>query len=69
MEVETLGSMVIVPEEDKPTAETTVYSSCEEAAEASEERIQGSQGEGRGFPAEMVPSARDGDGDGDVCER
>ncbi len=24
---------------------------------------------GRGFPASMVPSARDGDGDGVVCER
>ncbi len=26
-------------------------------------------GEGRGFPKEMVPSARDGDSDGVICER
>ena len=71
VEVETLEGMVVVPGEDKPTegVEGTVYGSCEEAAEAGEGRIQGSQGEGRGFPAEMVPSARDGDGDGVVCER
>ena len=45
------------------------YDSCDEAAEAGEERVRGSQGTGRGFPAAMVPSARDGDGDGVVCER
>ena len=52
------------PEEDTP-----VYESCEEAMEAGESRVQGSAGEGRGFPKAMVPSARDGDGDGIVCER
>ena len=31
--------------------------------------VQGSQGGGRGFSAKMVPIARDGDGDGVVCER
>ena len=46
-----------------------IYDSCDEAAEAGEERVRGSQGSGRGFPAVMVPSARDGDGDGVVCER
>ena len=45
------------------------YASCDEAAEAGEERVRGSQGSGRGFAAAMVPSARDGDGDGVVCER
>ncbi len=45
------------------------YASCDEAAEAGEERVRGSQGSGRGFPVAMVPSARDGDGDGVVCER
>ena len=45
------------------------YPSCDAAAAAGEERVQGSQGDGRGFPAEMVPSARDGDKDGVVCER
>ena len=29
----------------------------------------GVKGDGRGFPKEMVPSARDGDGDSVVCER
>ena len=46
-----------------------MYGSCEEAAEAGVERVQGSQGEGRGFPKPVVPSARDGDADGIVCER
>lgn len=69
VEVETLDYTGTVTGEDRPTAETTAYSSCEEAAEAGEDRVQGSQGGGRGFPAEMVPSARDGDGDGVVCER
>ena len=45
-----------------------VYASCEEAEAAGEERVQGSIGESWGFPAELVPSARDGDGDGVVCE-
>ena len=57
--------------EHKPTAEPeeTVYGSCEAAEDAGETLVQGSQGGGRGFPAKMVPSARDGDGDGVVCER
>ena len=46
-----------------------VYASCAEAEEASESRVRGSKGNGRGFAAAMVPSARDGDGDGVVCER
>ena len=41
----------------------------EEASEAGEQRVKGSHGAGKGFPAELVPSARDGDGDGVVCER
>ena len=55
----------------EPTEEPegSVYGSCEEAEAAGEERVQGSQGGGRGFPKEMVPTARDGDGDGIVCER
>ena len=57
--------------EPEPESEvnTSVYGSCEEAVEAGEPRVQGSVGGGRGFPKEMVPSARDGDGDGVVCER
>ena len=44
------------------------YESCEAAEEAGEPRILGSSGPGRGFPIEKVPGARDGDGDGVVCE-
>ena len=46
-----------------------VYGSCQEAEFAGEQRFQGSQGGGLGYPKAMVPSARDGDGDGVVCER
>ena len=52
-----------------PRENTPVYESCEEASGAGESRVLGSVGGGRGFPGEMVPSARDGDGDGVVCER
>ena len=55
--------------EVEPEGNTPVYESCEEAVEAGESRVLGSAGGGRGFPKEMVPSARDGDGDGVVCER
>ena len=47
--------------------ETVRYNSCDSAQAAGETRIQGSKGNGRGFPKWMVPSARDGDGV--VCER
>ncbi len=50
-------------------ASPAVYGSCEEAERADVPRQRGSQGNGRGFPADVVPSARDGDGDGVVCER
>ncbi len=46
-----------------------IYESCDAAVEAGVERIRGESGSGRGFPAWQVPSARDGDGDGVVCER
>ena len=45
------------------------YGSCDEAEAAGETRVRGSHGSGRGFPKAMVPSARDGHGDGVVCER
>ena len=45
------------------------YTSCDEAEDADEPRVLGSKGDGRGFLAARVPSARDGDGDGVVCER
>ena len=63
------------PAGSKPTSTPTAspsegvaYASCEEADAAGEPRSQGSNGPGRGFPKPMVPSARDGDGDGVVCE-
>ncbi len=46
-----------------------VYGSCEEAAETGEERVLGNRGGGEGFQKEIVPSARDGDRDGIVCEQ
>ena len=52
-----------------PPVGGAVYGSCDDAEAAGEELIRGSQGGGRGFAAEQVPSARDGDGDGVVCER
>ena len=45
-----------------------VYASCDEAEAAGVERQVGSKGDGRGFPKETVPSVRDGDDDGMVCE-
>ena len=50
VEVETLDHLGTMTGEDKPTEETRVYESCEEAVAAGEERIQGSQGGGRGVP-------------------
>ena len=44
------------------------YATCDEAEAEGEERIQGSIGGGMGFAAALVPGARDGDGDGIVCE-
>ena len=48
---------------------TTVYASCAAAEAAGVERVQGSNGDGRGFPIEIIADPpRDGDGDGVVCE-
>ncbi len=70
VELEASGDVMIVPGKDKPTEEpgNPVYGSCQEAVAAGEQQVQGSQGGGQGFPAELVPSARDGDGGGVVCE-
>lgn len=59
-----------LPAEPSPTPVSggNVYESCEEAEAAGEERVRGSKGPGQGFPREMVPSKRDGDKDGVVCE-
>ena len=65
---EATATPTLVPELG-PENNNPVYQSCEEAVEGGESRVQGSAGEGRGFPQAMVPSARDGDGDGVVCER
>ena len=52
-----------------PAPQPTIYSSCDEAEAAGEQRVRGTSGSGRGFPTEIVPSARDGDNDGVVCEK
>ena len=52
-----------------PSELRATYESCEAAESAGEPRIQGQRGTGQGFPAQKVPSARDGDEDGVVCER
>ena len=71
VEVETLDRTVTIHGKDKPESgpDGMVYASCEEAAAAREPRVKGSRGGGRRFQEVMVPSARDGDGDGVVCER
>ena len=58
-------------EEDEEAPETPigVYATCDEAEAAGVGRQRGSNGDGRGFPADLVPSARDGDSDGVVCEQ
>lgn len=45
------------------------YDDCAAAEAAGLARRQGSSGRGRGFPADQIAFARDGDGDGIVCER
>lgn len=50
-----------------PSSES--YASCEEAEAAGEPLVRGPVGSGWGFLESKVPSARDGDGDGIVCER
>ncbi len=63
------GASVEPATETATTPQVVTYDSCEQAEEAGIERQRGSKGNGRGFPAHLVPSARDGDGDGVVCER
>ncbi len=62
------------PAATQTTQAGRTYASCDAAAAAGEPRQQGCSrgpcpGGGSGFPASMVPSARDGDGDGVVCEQ
>ena len=45
------------------------YATCDEADAAGLERRRGPRGPSRGFPVDQVAYARDGDGDGIVCER
>ena len=68
--------MIIIPASEQATptpiptpATARVYDSCDAAESAGEQRVQGSKGPGKGFPQTMVPSARDGDKDGVVCEK
>ena len=52
------------PHYPTPTPTVRTYSSCDAAQAAGASRVQGSKGGRRGFPKWMVPTARDGDGDG-----
>lgn len=68
------GSSTSTPTATQTTPAGRTYASCAAAAAAGEPRQQGCSrgrcpGGGRGFQASMVPSARDGDGDGVVCEQ
>ena len=48
---------------------TPTYDSCADAEAAGVARVQGSEGESRGYPKEIINNPpRDGDGDGVVCE-
>ena len=49
--------------------DAAMYRSYDEAAAAGEQRVQGNKEDGKGFPQAMVPSTRDGDRDGVVCEQ
>ena len=69
VEVEAERAEGVPTPQPEPEEDTGIYGSCEEAEAAGESRVQGSAGGGRGFPKEMVPSARDGDGNSVVCER
>ena len=62
------GAPAASPASPTPAPAAATYASCDEAEAAGEPRVQGSKGPGRGFPKATVPSARDGDGDGVVCE-
>ena len=62
------GLLAQTPQPTPVTGKAVLYGSCREAEDARETRMQGSNGPGLGFPSAMVPSARDGDGDGVVCE-
>ena len=53
----------------EPETPVGVYASCDDAEAAGVGRQRGSEGSGRGFPADLVPSAGDGDNDGVVCEQ
>ena len=52
-----------------PTPTRRTYASCAAADSAGETLVQGNKGKGKGYPQWMVPTARDGDKDGIVCER
>lgn len=70
MERPGFSSPMALPTATHPSpAPVAVYESCEAAQAEGVPRTRGTQGAGRGFPKELVPSARDGDGDGVVCEQ
>ena len=66
VEVELLNSMEARTGEHKTGV--SAYGCCKEAEAARERRMEGSQSGRKGFPKTLVPSARDGDSHGVVCE-
>lgn len=62
-------SVTVAIEVAEASSSLTTYASCEAADEADAPRVQGAQGNGWGFFSAQVPSARDGDRDGVVCEQ
>ena len=70
-EVESLDLLEARTGEHKPALESSVVRVAPRGGGRRGERLQGSKGNGRECPKAMVPSAHDGDGDGDgvVCER
>lgn len=66
--IESSNKAEIAKETQEEQEQPKKYSSCDEAIEAGEPRVKGEKGNGKGFLAELV-DARDGDGDGVVCEK
>ena len=68
LQTETAPTPVPAMNAVSPTPKRRTYSSYDDAQAAGERHVQGSKGDGKGFPKWMVLAARDGEGDGVVCE-
>ena len=63
------GRWELTMTEPEADAVAEMLDTCEEAAEAREQRVQDGRGRCLGYPKTTVSTARDGDGDRMVCER